>query len=303
MNSNIFSNPATILIFVYNRKEHTRKTIDALVNNIGAQWSNVIIYSDGPKSPNDTKLILDLRKYLSTITGFKSIQVFARQENLGLSKSIISGLDEFFEAASKAIVIEDDMVTSPYFLIYMNEALKKYEDDSRVACVHGYVYPGLKDKPETFFLKGADCWGWGTWRESWKLFNSDGKFLLNELRNKNLVKEFNFNNSYPYSKMLQDQVLGKNDSWAIRWYASVFLEDKLTLYPSRSLVQNIGMDSSGQNCTNSLHYDVDLVTEPLFVRDIEVKHSKNRYKEFEEFFHAQNKNLFQRIIGGIRGWL
>jgi hypothetical protein len=103
--------------------------------------------------------------------------------------------------------------------------------------------------------------------------------------------------------MLQNQVLGKNDSWAIRWYASIFLENRLTLYPSRSLLENIGMDSSGQNCTNSSHYDVNVATEPLFIGDIEVKHSESRYKEFERFFHDQNKNLIQRIIGGIRGWL
>lgn len=300
MKTDALSNPATILIFVYNRVEHTRQTISALAKNFGAKESSVIIYSDGPRHPDDYPLIFELRRYLSTITGFKSIQIISRQKNLGLAKSIISGLDDFFGGASKAIVLEDDMVTSPYFLMYMNEALKKYEGDSDVACVHGYIYPGLKEQPETFFLRGADCWGWGTWRESWKLFNSDGQFLLNELRNKNLIKEFDFNNSYPFSKMLQNQVLGKNDSWAIRWYASIFLANKLTLYPSKSLVQNIGMDSSGQNCVKTSDYDVHLSSKPVFIEDIMIAHSKNRYLEFENFFRSQHIGLFQRIFKKIR---
>jgi hypothetical protein len=292
-----------IIVFTYNRSEHLNKTILSLKKNIESKFSDLFVYSDGPKNSQDEILIKELRIDLRKITGFKTINIIERPINFGLSKSVTQGVSEVLSRYDRAIILEDDMITSPYFLGFMNQALTKYKKNQNVACVHGYVYPGLKESPGTFFLRGADCWGWGTWRDSWKLFNPNGKFLLNQLRDKNLIKQFDFNGSYPFSKMLQNQVLGKNDSWAIRWYASIFLENRLTLYPSRSLLENIGMDSSGQNCTNSSHYDVNVATEPLFIGDIEVKHSESRYKEFERFFHAQNKNLFQRIVGGIKGWL
>lgn len=293
-------NLAPIVIFAFNRPRHLEKTLESLKHNKLANSSNIIIYIDGPRSTNDAEKIDEIRQYLKTVSGFKSVVAEYRSKNLGLSTSIIQGLNQAFMSSDKLIVLEDDMVTSPYFLMYMNEALNKYEGDSDVACVHGYVYPGVKEQPETFFLRGADCWGWGTWRESWKLFNSDGQFLLKELRKKNLIKQFDFNDSYPFSTMLQNQVLGKNDSWAIRWYASIFLENKLTLYPSRSLVQNIGMDSSGQNCIETSGYDVNLSSKPVVIKDILVINSKDRYLEFESFFRSQHKGLFQRIFKKIR---
>lgn len=288
------------IVFGYNRANHLNKTITALSKNIGAENTDLYIFSDGPKNNNDDSLILELRKALRKIKGFKTVSIIERPINLGLSKSIIMGVSEVMLSHDRVIVLEDDMITSPYFLEYMNQALIQYECDPRVACIHGYVYPGLKHQPEAFFLRGADCWGWGTWRDSWRLFNPDGKYLLNEIVNKNLVNQFDFNGSYPYSTMLENQTSGKNDSWAIRWYASIFLEGKLTLYPSRSLVKNIGLDSSGQNCVKSNIYDVNLTYQMPCISDIEVKHSDERYREFENFFRQQNHGFFQRFKNRLK---
>jgi GT2 family glycosyltransferase len=177
-----------IIVFTYNRPEHLSKTILSLKKNDGANFSDLFIYSDGPKDSQDEILIKQLRINLRKITGFKTITIIERPINFGLSRSLIQGVSEVLTRYDRAIILEDDMITSPYFLGFMNQALTKYEKNQNVACVHGYVYPGLKASPDTFFLRGADCWGWGTWRESWKLFNPDGKFLLNELRRLKVIE-------------------------------------------------------------------------------------------------------------------
>ena len=127
----------------------------------------------------------------------------------------------------KVIVLEDDLVTSPHFLQYMNDGLGIYERDDRVISIHGYSYPVHGKLPETFFLRGADCLGWATWKRGWDLFEDDGQRLLNELERRNLTRSFDFDGSYPYTQMLRDQIAGSNSSWAVRWYASAFLRDKL----------------------------------------------------------------------------
>ena len=193
------------------------------------------------------------------------------------------------------IVLEDDMVTSPYFLTYMNEALEKYADDDRVVSIHGWVFPVAKSLPEAFFLLGADCWGWATWRRGWDCFNNNGQFLLNELKCRKLIHAFDFNGLYPYSKMLESQIKGKNDSWAVRWHASAFLAGKLTLYPGRSLVHNIGNDNSGTHCGESADLDVILSVSPINLNNISVEPSQQGRLAFVDFFRKGEKRFLERL--------
>jgi len=166
----------------------------------------------------------------------------------------------------------------------MNDGLEKYQNDDRVISIHGYVYPVKEELPETFFLKGADCWGWATWRRGWNLFNPDGQYLLDKIKKSKLEKQFNFNNSFNYVKMLHDQIKGLNDSWAIRWYASAFIANKLTLYPGRSLIQNIGLDDSGTHCGISNKYSVMLSDNFINVKTIDVRESQLAYNLFKQYF-------------------
>lgn len=236
-----------IIIFSYNRLNHLKKTISSLKKNIECKDSSLIIFSDGPKNNYDKKKIVKIRKFLFKIRGFKNVNIFSQKINIGLANNIIKGLEKIFRKYSSAIILEDDLVVSKYFLKYMNEGLNIYKNNKKVISIHGYSYPFLKDNtdPEYFFLKGADCWGWATWSNSWKIFEKNGLKLKKEIIKKNLLNEFNFNNYFDYMKMLDDQINGKNDSWAIRWYASAFLKNKLTLYPKNSFVKNIGIDGSG----------------------------------------------------------
>lgn len=280
---------APIILFTYNRLVHTQQVVASLLKNTYAMKSDIFIYSDGNKSNNDADEVLFVRKYLRTVTGFKSVNIIERTENWGLADNIIDGVTSVVNQYGKVIVLEDDLVISPYFLKYMNEALDLYEKEEQVACIHGYVYPVKKQLPETFFIKGADCWGWATWKRGWDLFCSDGKALLNEIDKRNLKKEFDFDNSYPYYKMLKQQVDGNNNSWAIRWYASAFLNNKLTLYPGRSLVKQIGMDGSGTHCGENTVFNVQLVEVPINVQKIQMEETLIARKIFTNYFRYTMK--------------
>lgn len=285
-------NYAPIALFTYNRLWHTKKTIETLLANKLAVESDLYIFSDGPNStkPDDINKINELRSYFKEISGFKSINIINRESNIGLAQSIIEGVSQTITKFGKVIVLEDDMVTSPFFLNYMNDGLNFYENDSRVISIHGYIYPTAEELPELFFLRGADCWGWATWQRGWDLFNPNGQELLNSIKKRNLINEFNFNNAYDYLGMLQKQIEGKNNSWAIRWYASAFLQNKLTLYPGKTLVKNIGVDNSGTHCDGNDVYLNEVNQSPVGMRKIPVKRSDQAFQAVVRFFSKNDPN-------------
>jgi len=280
-----------IAIFVYNRPDHTKRTIEALKKNELAAISDLFVFSDGPKDNNLSRSqVAEVRQYLKTISGFKSVKIIERLENQGLAKSIIAGVTEIVNIFGRVIVLEDDMITSQYFLQYMNEALDFYNNDDRVISIHAYIYPIKEKLPETFFLRGADCWGWATWKRGWDLFESDGQKLLDELKSEKLIKEFNFSGSYPYVQMLQGQIAGRNNSWAIRWYASAFLKNKLTLYPGKSLINNIGFDGSGTHCSGISKVGGEIAVDNIQIKigQIEVRENPEARWAVINYFKSQN---------------
>lgn len=288
------SDYAPIVLFVYNRLNHTKRTLEALKKNKLADKSHLYIFSDGGKNTSDINKVNSVREYIQNIDGFKKIEVIEKDKNMGLAKSIINGVTEIVNLYGKIIVLEDDLETSPYFLMYMNEGLKLYKDNPKVISIHGYIYP-ITGLPESFFIKGADCWGWATWRNSWKIFEPDGKKLLNELVKKNLQKEADFNNSYQYTKMLKDQINGKNNSWAVRWYMSAFLSDKLSLYPGKSYVQNIGHDIDATHCTIETDlFDIDLNQE-FRLSKINIHEDIDSKLKMENYFKKIRPSTMQKI--------
>ncbi len=287
---------APVALFVYNRPLHVMQTVEALQNNRLSIETDLFIFSDAAKNPTADNAVQQVRNYIKSITGFKSVTIVERLKNLGLANSIIDGVSYLTNKFGRVIVLEDDLITSTYFLSYMNTSLDQYADDDRVISIHGYVYPVQQVLPEAFFLRGADCWGWATWQRGWTLFNSDGKFLLNELRRRKLTRLFDFNGAYQYVQMLKDQINGRNDSWAIRWYATAFLANKLTLYPGRSLVHNIGNDNSGTHCEDTRSHDVELSSTPINLNAIVVEPSQEAWHAFANFFRQGKAGLLYRFI-------
>jgi hypothetical protein len=293
---------APVALFAYNRLEHLTETLNSLSQNNLAINTDVCIYLDGPKNDSDRECQSAILIYLNTgiRKKFNSFTVKHSSVNRGLAESIIAGVTETTNIFGKVIVIEDDLVTSKYFLTYMNEALNRYESDERVISIHGYVCPINPNIEEPFFLKGADCWGWATWSRGWKLFESDGSKLLKQIQDQNLEREFNFENTYNYVGMLKDQIDGRNNSWAIRWLASAFLKQKLTLYPGRSLVVNIGMDGSGTHCDTTSEYNVQISEKMKWKFPDKIEPSMEGYKAYVRFFKSTKISLLARFKNKIK---
>lgn len=257
---------APIVLFTYNRLKNTRETVSCLLANKEASGSDLIVFSDAPKSAQAEGSVREVRAYLHTIAGFKSVRIVERDRNFGLVKNIVSGVTEIVGEYGRVIVLEDDHSVSPFFLQYMNEGLDRLEQRDDIVCIHGYVYPHKRPLPETFLVKGADCWGWATWKRGWDLFDMDAAHLFREIERQGRGRAFDFGGSYPYLQMLKDQADGKAGSWAICWYASAFLQDKYTVYPNSSLVRINSLEDGGDHETASpymLLYQVALKATPV----------------------------------------
>ena len=258
---------APIVIFVYNRPRHTVKMLDSLLTNNELHKSLVTVYSDGPKNDEDKKNIEEVRRIVKE--KLPQAVIKNKEHNSGLAQSIIHGVTEQLQTHDRVIVIEDDLVFSKYFLRYMNNALDYYKNESRVMHVSAYVLPVHQILPSTFFYREPNSWAWGTWRSAWDYFEKDSRKLAIEIYKKKRINDFNQNYAGQYWEMLCKQHLGEIDSWAIRWYATLFKNKGLALYPGESLVHNIGFDGSGQHSPANHKYDVVLSnTMPIFSNDI-----------------------------------
>lgn len=293
-------NYAPIVLFVYNRPWHTQLTIEALQKNELAANSGLFIFSDAPKSSKDISAVNDVRSYVRSINGFKSVSIIERERNIGLANSIIDGVTKICAEYGRVIVLEDDMLTSKYFLSYMNMALKLYESEERVISIHGYMYPVSEKLPETFFLQQADCWGWATWKRGWDLFEPDGTKLLTALTRKKLLKRFDLDGSVAYTRMLKDQIAGKNNSWAIRWQASALLANRQTLFPGVSMICNIGLDASGTHCSATKNYDVLLAHNEIKVWPTKIIECEEARSALVRYYRAQRRSILSRIVGRLR---
>jgi hypothetical protein len=267
---------APVVLFAYRRPDHLRRALDSLAANSGADQTQVSIYCDGAKSATDRQAVEQVREIARSANDsatFASVLVIERDHNMGLAKSVISGVTETLEGQDRVIVMEDDLVVSPDFLEYMNQALDLYANNNEVISIHGFMYSVPLVLPQTVFLRGADCWGWATWRRGWELFEPDSQKLLKELDKSPDRAQFDFDGAFPYRQMLKDQAAGTIDSWAVRWYASAFLANKLTLYPGQSLVENIGQDGSGTHSQSATSHEVQARTINLPLERIAIMES------------------------------
>ena len=250
---------APVVLFAYRRPDHLRRALDSLAANSGADLTHVSIYCDGAKSAADgdaVEQVREIARIANDTSKFASVRVIERDHNMGLANSVISGVTEALKDHNRVIVMEDDLVVSPDFLEYMNQALELYANNDEVISIHGFMYSVPPVLPQTVFLRGADCWGWATWRRGWELFEPDSQKLLKELDRSPDRAQFDFDGAFPYRQMLKDQAAGVIDSWAVRWYASAFLANKLTLYPGQSLVENIGQEGSGTHSESATSHEV-----------------------------------------------
>ncbi len=281
--------PAPILLFVYNRPDHVRRGIESLRQNTLAAESDLFIYSDAARSEQDQPLVEEVRQYLRTVRGFRKVNIVERTENWGLARSIIDGVTTTVNSYGRVIVVEDDLVVAPHFLQFMNDALETYKDEPRVGHIQACDFTRDKSLPPTFLIQWTGSWGWATWQRAWQHFRPDGRQLLAELENRHLTRRFDFNGSYGFTRMLRRQTEGKNNSWAIRWNASLMLDDMLSLNVGRSLVQNEGFDGSGTNCGGGGLYSSELWMDPLPVEKIvPIEENAEARRAFERYYRRTN---------------
>lgn len=300
----IYNNPiAPIIVFVYNRPEHARSTLKAIAKNELASQSVLFIYADGPKSNATQEQIQKINKTREVIRKqqwCKEVYIIESDHNKGLAKSIISGVTEIVNNYGKVIVLEDDIVTSRGFLTYMNEALELYEKDEKVMHVSGYMYPHHKNLPETFFFNVPLCWGWATWSRAWKYFISDSKHLFDHFEKSGSWKQFNAFGGKVLQRQLERNIDGRLNTWFVKWHASVMIREGLTLYPRKSLIENIGYDSTGMHGEMSEAYK-DEIVEQISVHRQKIVLSKKAAKIIEGFYigRSSGKEDYKKVVRSI----
>lgn len=241
-------NLAPIVLFAFNRPEHTARTLGALSKNELARESDLFVYLDGPRNPDDSELIERVYRVIASIKGFKSIVINRKTANAGLASNIIKGVSDVISRHGRVIVIEDDMVTSPKFLKYMNDALEYYSNNKKVWHVSGFTeYIGVDRPNDSFLWRVMHCWGWATWADRWLHFEKKPQELVGTFTPE-MIKQFNLDGYQNFWAQVVLNANGKINTWAIFWYATIFKNNGLCLSPFNSYVQNIGLDGSGVHC-------------------------------------------------------
>jgi hypothetical protein len=287
---------APVALFIYNRPEHTLMVTEALKQNILAADTDLFVFADGPKpgaTAADLAKIRQARDVVSSLEGFRSVTLSFAEKNRGLAAALVEGIRTVLEKHEQIIVLEDDILTSKYFLSFCNEGLRKYEKEERVMSISGFAFPLPSKTNESYFIRLGSCWGWATWKRAWNHYSSDSAGMLREIKSKNLQHAFDLSGTHPYSQMLEQQSTGNLNSWGVCWYASVFLEDGLMLCPAKSLTVNIGTDGSGTHHT-SIQQAIKVkknfaAVERNWAYPAVVTRSEEFHKKLENYFRRQSR--------------
>jgi hypothetical protein len=293
---------APILLFCYNRLDHTRRTLKALRRNEFADRSDLFIFSDGAKTFEEQNLVNDLRKHLRSVEGFKSVTLIERRENYGLAKSIIDGVTEYVKEYDRVIVVEDDIVTSPGFLSFMNRALEYYQDDKKLWHISGWNYPIKSENLDDVFMwRAMNCWGWATWSDRWVNFEKNPNRLVQNWTEAQ-KKEFDLDGYNDFWSQVEANLNGEMNTWAIFWYATIFENKGLCLNPTQSFVENIGFDGSGENCEidSASHKDAHLNQNiDINIKNDALEESSIAVELIKEFL-KNKKSLRSRLVRLLR---
>ena len=298
---------APIALFVYKRPDHTLQTLSHLAECDLARQSTLFIFSDGPKPSAAPQELADVEKVRAIIRQKDwagKVVIREQTQNKGLAKSIVDGVTELCDTFGRVIVLEDDLVVSRSFLKYMNDALNKYDKNDNVFQISGYMFPVThKTRQDVFFLPLTTTWGWATWKRAWKFFDWNPHYALEKLNNRKTRSKFNLDCSYPYTQMLEARLNNRNQSWGILFWWAVFDQDGIGLHPKRSLVNNIGFDTSGTHCSADQvkSYTVDIANgeSDAILPDI-VAIDPVAYGAIKKYLRAINKtSVYSRAVAGL----
>jgi hypothetical protein len=300
-------NLAPIILFVYNRLDHTKQTVEALKNNELASESELFIYSDAPKDENAIQKVNEVREYIKLVIGFKNITIIEREKNWGLANSIIDGVTNIVNHHGKVIILEDDLVTSPYFLKFMNNSLEIYADRKDIFSITGFSFSqefmkfDKNHKEDVYLNVRPMSWSWASWKDRWDNIDWDVKDFENLIKDKNKIKKFNSGGS-DLTSMLTSQIKGKLDSWYIRWSYHAIMRNLYTIYPTVSLVNNIGHDNSGTHSKvdkNNIYNHSELNTKDNISFNKKIKIDLEIIKKFNKGFNYNYKKKIKRKLKNL----
>lgn len=295
---------APIAYFAFNRPQHTARTLAALSANPEAASTDLHVFVDGTRDARDQAGVDEVLRIARAAAGFRSVSVHAAKANQGLYRSITQGVSQIVEEAGQVIVVEDDILASPYFLAYMNDGLDTYRQVPEVGCIHAYS-PGTQGFPEFFFLRGGDCWGWATWADRWLLYRAETREMIRDMVAKRQLRAFLDINGHHSLAHLIKRAKGRNQSWAANWHASLFLANRLTLHPGRSFVENIGNDGTGTHAAVSDAYSTSTrdsyagIRRPPLVHDEKSAHLMRDF--LDDIAHESLARRIRRKL--ITAWL
>jgi len=281
-----------ICLFTYNRLDETQQTVVALQQNLLVGESELFVFSDGSRNDQGKPKVQAVREFIHTIKGFKSVTIIESEINLGLANSIISGVSRMLEKYKNVIVLEDDLITSPNFMNFMNQGLDFYQHAQNVESISAYSL-SLKDKSKAvYFQTRPGSWGWATWKDRWNPDIFDKEKIKNEISSDvNVLNRFKRICGADMSKMLMGSVNNQNDSWYVRWAFDHYRNNKYSVFPTYSYIQNIGFSVAGTHCKGINTYISAPVDEQLI--DIELPEFKmpdpKTDREFLYYFSRRHK--------------
>lgn len=286
---------APICLFTYNRLSETKQTIEALKNNYLAKESDLIIFSDGPKNEDSRFKVEQVRKYIKNAAGFKTVKIIESPVNKGLANSIISGVSKVFENYENVIVLEDDLITKPNFLNFMNDCLVAFESNENIQSINGYSpLIKLKYAQDIYLHIRTFSWGWATWKRNWNenIFN---KQQIREIATKQTLNKFANECGSDVNVMLQNALNDKIDSWYIFWTFDHFIHKHYAIYPMISLVENFGYSKEGTHCNGiqSIQSSYSEQNEFIYKIDLNIKPNLKIIKQFNSYFSYRYRILFR----------
>jgi Glycosyl transferase family 2 len=292
---------APIALFVYNRPEHTRRTLETLLANDLAQQSDLLVFADGPKNESVASAVEAVRKCIRKIDGFKSVTIIERERNLGLSKSVISGVTQLCNEYGRAIAVEDDVLTAPDFLTFINSALERYADEPKMFSVCASNPPIVTPKTysyDAFCSYRFMCWGWGTWKDRWEKADWSVKDFPEFKADREKQRRFNRGGD-DLSWFLAQHIESRVDSWDTVWAYTHSKHDAVALLPVSSKVYNIGFDGTGIHCRrapfkqNALateggtkcRFPESIIPEPYYAKQIQRLHHRSISRKFARYLY------------------
>ena len=299
---------APIVLFVYNRPSHTRQTLNALMQNHLAAESSLYIYCDGPKqNASDTSLqdLMEVRKIVKEKQWCKNVFIIESEQNKGLAASIKDGVSEVINTYGRVIVMEDDLITSPAFLTYMNKALSHYESRKSVFSISGYNLPAnIMQIPrdyeyDVYVSLRNGSWGWASWEDRWQQIDWEVSHYPAMLADKNLQESFNRGGDDVF-EMLKQQQSGKLNIWSIQFTLAHFVNHAVSIVPTVSYVDNLGLDGSGENCSINPAYRNNTLCTSEEIKFIDILYEDKRI--INAFYSAncnKKRPLWQKIINRI----